>query len=209
MRIADEKRLLSDLLSGHGAHPHCAIVPLPFVGHEHADGRLLGVGVLLPTNIQPQDRRRVLQVCGLLTNINLSDELTLWKVEVAGFDVGQDTLKRRTWAGPSRCWHSVTPILLDRFPKKGLPVESILISACERVGLPPPLEITHSPYSALAGVLPVPQFRLTRAKDERPRWGVHATLQFDIPVEGPLVLGAGRYFGLGLMKPDMKARNDS
>jgi CRISPR-associated protein Csb2 len=30
---------------------------------------------------------------------------------------------------------------------------------------------------------------------------VHATLTFEQPVEGPVLLGAGRYFGLGLFRP--------
>ncbi|MBK8018129.1 MAG: type I-U CRISPR-associated protein Cas5/Cas6 [Betaproteobacteria bacterium] len=30
---------------------------------------------------------------------------------------------------------------------------------------------------------------------------VHADIQFSSPVEGPLLLGAGRYFGLGLCLP--------
>jgi CRISPR-associated protein Csb2 len=102
----------------------------------------------------------------------------------------------------------VTPILLDRFPKKNLTVEDILASACERIGLPAPLEITHQPYSKLSGVPPVPAFRLVRAKDEKPRWGAHATLRFAAPVQGPITLGAGRYFGLGLMKPIKGDRDD-
>ena len=30
---------------------------------------------------------------------------------------------------------------------------------------------------------------------------VHATVEFPRPVRGPLLLGAGRYFGLGLFRP--------
>src|SRR5205823_1100941 len=51
LSIAASNGLMSDMLSGHGAHPHCAFIPLPFAGYEHADGRLLGVGILLPRTI--------------------------------------------------------------------------------------------------------------------------------------------------------------
>ena len=34
-----------------------------------------------------------------------------------------------------------------------------------------------------------------------PRMHVHADIRFDAPVRGPLLLGAGRYFGLGLCLP--------
>jgi CRISPR-associated protein Csb2 len=208
LELAIQNGLDCDMLNGHGAHPHCAFVPLPFAGYQHADGRLLGVGILLPRTISLQDRRKVFRACALLEKINLRDALSLWTVELAGFDVVQKTLHPSTWTRPSPIWSTVTPILLDRFPKKTLGVENILTSACERVGLPAPANIDHQPYSVLSGVPPVPAFRLVRSKEERPRWGVHATLQFDVPVRGPIVLGAGRYFGLGLMKPIKGDRDD-
>ena len=34
-----------------------------------------------------------------------------------------------------------------------------------------------------------------------PRVRVHADIRFESPVTGPLLLGAGRYFGLGLCLP--------
>jgi len=212
LELAVENDLDCDMLNGHGAHPHCAFVALPFAGFKdtqgepRGDGRLLGIGILLPRSISVQDRRRVLRVCSLLEKINLRDELALWEVSLAGFDIVPKTLQPATWAGPSLSWSSVTPILLDRFPKKNLTVPDILTSACERIGLPAPLEITHQPYSKLSGVSPVPAFRLLRDKDEKPRWGVHATLRFASKVQGPVTLGAGRYFGLGLMKPIMEDR---
>ncbi len=206
--IAEANGLMCDMLSGHGAHPHCAFVPLPFAGYPHADGRLMGVGILLPRTISQQDRRKVLKACVSLSQINLHDAMSLWEVEMSGFDVSQRTLRPYTWQAPSSCWSSVSPILLDQFPKKNLSVEEIITRSCERVGLPEPVEIQHGPYSSLEGVPPVSEFRLLRSKDERPRWGVHATLQFGVPVRGPVVLGAGRYFGLGLMKPQRKDRDD-
>ena len=208
LKIADDNGLMSDMLSGHGAHPHCAFVALPFAGYEHADGRLLAVGILLPRTISRQDRRKVMRSCSLLETINLRDALSSWTVEVSGFDTPQQTLQPSTWSAPSQTWSTVTPILLDRFPKKNLSAESILASACERVGLPAPAVIEHQPHSVLRGVPSVPEFRLLRSEGDRPRWGVHATFRFDVPVRGPVVIGAGRYFGLGLMKPIRGDRDD-
>jgi CRISPR-associated protein Csb2 len=34
-----------------------------------------------------------------------------------------------------------------------------------------------------------------------PRVPIHADIRFELPVKGPLLLGAGRYFGLGLCLP--------
>jgi CRISPR-associated protein Csb2 len=212
LKLADGHGLMSGMLSGHGAHPHCAFVALPFAGYPHASGKLMGVAVILPGNIQPAERRKVLRTCALLERINLREVLGSWEVEIANFDVAQITLRPATWTGPlggAAIWSTVTPILLDRFPKKNLSVEEILRTACERAGLPLPVRVEHGAFSQLEGVPSVPEFRLIRKANERTRWGVHATLEFGCPVKGPLLIGAGRYFGLGLMKPFTAGRDDS
>jgi CRISPR-associated protein Csb2 len=203
LKLADGNDAMCDMLSGHGAHPHCAFAALPFAGYPHASGNLMGVAVILPSSIDAASRRKVLATCALLERINLRDALGDWTVELANFDIPQKTLQTETWMKAAKKWTSVTPVLLDRFPKKNLGVEEILRTACERVGLPSPVEVEHSPYSDVEGVPAVPEFRLLRSGDERARWGVHVRLTFDRPVRGPILIGAGRYFGLGLMKADL------
>ncbi|TVR67368.1 MAG: type I-U CRISPR-associated protein Cas5/Cas6 [Candidatus Competibacteraceae bacterium] len=70
------------VLHGHGQQPHVAWVPLSFVDHEYADGRLLGLAVLLPEAITPTDRRLVLRALGQLRRIGLPGG-RLWEVEPA------------------------------------------------------------------------------------------------------------------------------
>jgi CRISPR-associated protein Csb2 len=193
---------IPDIINGHGETPHIAVIGLPFVGTEHADGHLLGFAVVLPRSAGPEDRRAVRAACARLQakGVHLPGVLGNWTVEVELSPLAQALLPR-TWNRASLRWASVTPILLDRFPsKKGPTVEEILRKSCERSGLPEP-EIEHSPYSKVPGVPPVPQFRLLRKREERARWGVHAELKFPVPVKGPVLLGAGRFFGMGLMKP--------
>jgi CRISPR-associated protein Csb2 len=194
---------IAAVLSGHESGPHCAIAALPFVGRPHADGRLMGFAVILPRNVDLDRRRAVMGACADLENNGLHiSNLIKWKIEAMDADNPYQNLRPHTWIRPSRVWRTVTPILLDRFPKKkGPSVEQILRTACIRVGLPEPASIEHSPFSNVEGVPPVPAFRLHRTGEERPRWGVHATLSFDVPVRGPVLLGAGRFFGLGLMRP--------
>lgn len=204
MANAGKEGPLTALLHGHDlSEPHCAIAALPFAGRGHADGHLMGFAVVFPRMSSAADRRTVLAACMELSRNGLRIQGEIgWSVEPAETTALAETLRATTWTRPSRTWTSVTPILLDRFPKKnGRSVEEILALACERMGLPGPELITHGPYSDLAGVPPVPSFRLRRKADERPRWGVHATLVFSHAVRGPLLLGAGRFFGLGLMRP--------
>lgn len=197
---ADGDHALCELLSGHGHQPHCAIAALPFAGHKYADGRLLGVAVILPRDISPFHRRKIIRLCTGLEKINLTENETHWEVELSGFDRPRVALNPSTWTRASEIWASVTPVLLDQFPKKRRPVEEIIRLACERIGLPAPVQVEHGPYSTLPGVPPVPAFRIRRKEDEKPRWGVHLKLRFATPVRGPILIGAGRFFGLGLLR---------
>jgi CRISPR-associated protein Csb2 len=202
---------IEPILSGHEG-VHCAVAPLPFVEHEHADGRLIGFAVILPRAVELHDRRVVMKACkGLEDNgLNINkDSRWEWKLEAADAATPFHALRTSTWTRPAREWRTVTPILLDRFPKKkGPTVEDILQVACERAGLPAPESIEHSPYSQVDGVPPVPKFRLQRPGEKRTRWGVHATFRFAGRVRGPLLLGAGRFFGMGLMRPCREATDE-
>jgi CRISPR-associated protein Csb2 len=197
-----------DLLHGHHERMHCAVIAIPFAGHKYGDGHLLGLGVVLPGSATADERRAVVSVCAELAERGLHiPGVGNWELEPADAFSSVVQMRTQTWTGPAVTWRTVTPILLDRFPKKkGPTVEDILRTACKRIGLPEPALIEHGVYSELAGVPPVPAFRLQRKQDERARWGVHASITFSQPVKGPVLLGAGRYFGLGLLRPERENR---
>ncbi len=71
---------------------------------------------------------------------------------------------------------------------------------CRRIGLPEPVEVEVGHVSRLRGVPISPEFRLGRKPGMPPRPYWHAALTFDREVRGPILLGAGRYFGLGLFR---------
>jgi CRISPR-associated protein Csb2 len=215
-------------LSGHtgdekpSQHPHVALFPLAFVGQEHADGHLMGVALALPKGIAPRERGRALR--GLIY-----DEKGLPKpVELKAGTLGAWTLVRetrsslpsnlqgRTWTEPSDIWATVTPIVLDRHPKVerckdrynwSLEVAQIIAESCTRQGLPEPVTVDVDKTSwhrgaprAVGGksagypLMPVKEGQTARQQ-------VHAWIRFSQPVEGPLLLGVGRYRGYGLCRP--------
>ena len=57
-------------LSGHGPEgtpataPHVAVLPIPYVGFEHADGRLVGLAVSIPRTLGDASRRAVYRAIG-------------------------------------------------------------------------------------------------------------------------------------------------
>ena len=77
-----------------------------------------------------------------------------------------------------------------------------MIEAVQRIGLPAPIEVDVLRSCVLPGTakpLHYPRFPIDPRRPQRVL--VHARLVFGEPVEGPVLLGAGRYQGLGLFLP--------
>ncbi len=188
--------------------PHMAFVPLGFVGREHADGRLLGMGIALPKYLAPQDRRGILAVIGRVSELQLG-RLGVWRPE-AITESRRANLHPDTWtAYPKGAahWSTVTPIAFDSHPKSKdrgayrTEVAAMIGRSCERIGLPAPREVIVTPVSAHLGSPAAHEFPRLERKDGSLRRHVHAILVFDEPVCGPVLLGAGRYRGYGLCRP--------
>lgn len=224
-------------LSGHRPdgsptrEPHVGFLPLPYVGFQHADGRIMGLAVSLPLSLDDVSRRAVLRAVGRWEDDAGSDPLTLafgrggaLRLRRRPGPIDLVTIRPETWRGPSRRWVSATPIALPAHPGplgKGSAAararawdraEQAVAASCRHVGLPDPAqaELSFDPF--IRGAAPAADFPPFRqpGRGGRPvaRRLVHAALAFDRPVEGPLALGAGRFLGLGLMRP-IDARNST
>ncbi|MCS6945970.1 MAG: type I-U CRISPR-associated protein Csb2 [Sutterellaceae bacterium] len=210
-------------VSGHAADgspsvlPHLALVPLPFVGAEHADGRLLGAALVIPRRVESQEAARCLEPLlrepsGAPRIIKLYE--AKWLECQAVLELRESppsTLRPEVWTQPAREWASVTPVALDRHfdgPSKWERAAESLKDACERIGLPRPQTALVHGVSLLVGVPHAREFpRLTRKSDGGLISHVHAYLSFDQPVAGPIVIGAGRYRGYGFFRPLRESRD--
>lgn len=231
------------MLSGHDANgersirPHIAFVPLPWVGHDFADGSVQGLSIVLPRSIPAKDRERLLRLIakweaergdasddyavelGTPTDLGRPIEVRLRRIEVPS----KTTLNAARWCKPSRNFVTATPIALDRHPgnlrsnvehaahKAAEEAERSIADACERIGLPRPSSVSISLAPLLPGAQHVRQFVPWPPQPNRARRArVHAKIEFLEKVFGPVLLGAGRYFGLGLCLPitDSKAGNE-
>jgi CRISPR-associated protein Csb2 len=191
--------------------PHLAFIPLAFVGHPHADGRLLGVGLALPQIVAQEHRRGVLTALERVRKDGLRlGRLGSWRIVPVAAQRPPVGLLPETWtAHPngSAHWATVTPIAFDQHPKSkdktGYKTEiaGMIRLACQRIGLPEPREIVATPVSAHLGSAPAHTFPRLRRKDGSQRRHSHAILIFAEPVRGPILLGAGRYRGYGLCRP--------
>jgi CRISPR-associated protein Csb2 len=203
------------LLTGHALDKsalqttHVAFLPLGFVGHPHADGRMSGVALALPAEMPTTVRADVLRVAARVREVKLG-RLGAWKLAPSTMARPLETLRPATWtAHPEGAtqWSTVTPIAYDHHSKaKGkaeylAEVAAMIAASCERIGLPRPREVIPTPVSAHLGTPPAHAFPRLRRKDGSERRHTHAILLFDEPVRGPVIIGAGRYRGYGLCRP--------
>ncbi len=211
-------------LSGHAEsgpteQPHVAFVPLPFVGHEHADGSLVGCALVLPRELPGRDREVLLRLVAKWEKDRSDDRghLTLAGGTLSPFIVrrvdvsAKAALDPTRWSRSSARFITATPIALDRNPgnlrsnqdgtarKAALEAQKSISDACLRVVGVRPASVEVSLAPLLPGAQHVRDFLPWPGRPGRtPRVRVHADIRFAAQVRGPLLLGAGRYFGLGL-----------
>jgi CRISPR-associated protein Csb2 len=218
---------LAAALSGHAENgpaqqPHVAFVPLPFVGNEHADGALMGCALVLPRELPSRDREVLLRLVAKWEKErgNHRGDLTLAggtlppvhirRVEVSA-KVALDPMR---WSRSSARFVTATPIALDKNPgnlrsnedgtarKAAIEAQKSISDACLHVVGVRPVSVEVSLAPLLPGAQHVREFLPWPGRPGRvPRVRVHADIQFAGAVRGPLLLGAGRYFGLGLCLP--------
>ena len=218
---------IPEAVSGHTSDgkpvraSHLAIVPLAFAGFSHADGRLFGFALIpapqMPLRevpglqaafekIAPYDRgieRRVLKLKCLPQHQPL-------QLAPAGVPTKR-SLNPGPYLQPARTWASVTPIVLDRHLKRydeGR-IREIIATSCTNVGLPrpDPDRIHVGKHSAVEGSPPAwprpgaPPWTAWRVPGPlATRSLTHAVIDFEQEVAGPVLLGAGRFTGLGLCR---------
>ena len=186
-----------------------AFLPMAFVDHPHADGHLLGMGVALPVGLTRAQRREAYVALGRISQVRVG-RMGTWRLSVDTSARSSLNLRPETWTAYPRGathWSSVTPIVYDRHPKTKDPFAcqkegaAMIRQACTHIGLPEPREVIVTPVSAHPGVPPAYAFPRWSCPSAAPRRHTHAIIEFDQPVCGPLILGAGRYHGYGLCRP--------
>lgn len=250
---------MPEWISGHtpdgkpSEEPHLAFIPLADVGQPHARGHLLGVGIVAPWRVSPEEQRALNPVlfytredespdderyAGTARQLDLTmGRAGVWRIELTDEDMRDPrehpvTLRQEVWTGRthgdsagSTMWATVTPIVFDRHPKETWSgsdaprvraekqaaywreVESMIAEACERIGLPRPVEVVARPASHFVGVPSSGHMPRMLRKDGTQKRQTHAVIRFDAPVTGPVLLGAGRYRGYGLCRPLSKEWN--
>jgi len=193
-------------------HRQLSYLPLPSIGHEHADQIVRRVMIAAPHG----DERWLEHVARRLAGQQLIPK----RGDEFG-DAGPPTLIRvhrdnvaRCYTRPANRWASVTPVILpghdDKKPAKRL---KLIRKALHDAGIEQPCELEWSPISCFRKSLPAYKYQKDPQTGEQ-RWllenvkqylqsktWIHLHLRFndDLQVPGPIAIGAGRHCGLGIL----------
>jgi CRISPR-associated protein Csb2 len=211
---------------------HLAILGLPALGSWPGSGSLAALALAFPRSATAGDRAAIARsvanwerawarerphaIASRVLPVHLGRDGE-WLIERVDPGAAQHPrMDAPAWTAPARRWASVTPVALDRHPGDpwcpSLPkreravreVTATLERAIGRIGLPAPETIELLPAAAFAGV-PAARSFLEVGTGRLRRCLVHARVTFATDVEGPVVVGAGRYQGLGLMAQERGA----
>ena len=209
---------------------HLAFIPLAFAGFPYADGHVMGFALVPPKDstiledatfrkvlrtLAPVDEERGRRVLTLATRQGMSSD-SAFSIDLSPtFEppIGKRSLDPMLYMRPSEVFATVTPIALDRHLKeKGEArleeVATQIARCCRNIGLPGPAAVGPDKHSAIEGAPSAypsgkspawTNWRLPRSLASRQL--THAVIRFAEPVEGPVILGAGRFAGLGLCRP--------
>lgn len=184
------------VLSGHGpearSHRHAFYLP----EDSDDDGWIDHVVIHAEAGLEP----RALEALGLITHVVMAELSDMWAGDGRMARAGGTLLDSRRW------WVSTTPYLPPRHRNKRADVFHQLRRECAWRGLPEPARIEELPGTALPapfGLLQAEDFERYRA-DGVPAPYIHGwflALEFDRPIPGPIALGYGCHYGLGLFRP--------
>lgn len=197
---------LPGVVVGHGftgvGYHHAQWLALPDVGHAHARGRIHGLAIWLPSDTEPGVVTGVRRAAGLVAaaGLRLAGGELVDVVEADGAE-GPEAARARRWIGPARTWVTAFPAVHERWSGgRDLDLGEIA-EWCAHAGLPAPGAFEAARVPLIPGAVSLRPHEVRRPGGERRPFS-HMRVGFAQEVDGPVVLGRARQFGLGLMLPE-------
>ena len=195
--------LISELM-GHGGENRIRVQPLPTVGHRHGDGGIRRVMLTAPLGVAPDAWGEV--VARLAGRALIPEHDRTPAGMLAPLDPADAVLRR--FRAEAQAWTSATPVVLPgRDHRRGRPrPHRALARLLRHAGLAEALLESAALESAprIAGCAPAHRYRRPRHLAHFPVQ--HLTVTWRTALAGPLALGAGTGYGLGLLVPVASAR---
>lgn len=202
---AGESGDILEALHGHAKLGHCAFIAVPDVGYAYSDAHLLGVAVLLPSDLPLGDREAIYQVLARVDRVVVRGQ-AIGLTSVASLPPNRVPmgLRGERWSGPrggTTDWVSVTPVVFDRFPKNRRRILPVIQTMALWAGLPEVLDAQLIHGTSILGGVFAQDFITERRPSVTPHFVSHMSVLFAKPVHGPILMGQLRNFGLGLFIP--------
>jgi CRISPR-associated protein Csb2 len=208
-----DPKCVDSMLLGHAkdpAGPRLSIMPLLSIGHQHADARVRRIILAAPFDSEGN-------ICHLLGEMLNGQNLMPDSPDpnpIAQLRLlrSTDAYIRRWYAGSSKTWASVSPVLLPGFDlrtdkrdgkskqtnaaKSFARAQKLAVKSLHHAGIPIPCKVEISELSWWPRVPHARNFVPREKLGPAPRY--HIKLTFDQLFTGPLSLGRQRHMGLGV-----------
>jgi CRISPR-associated protein Csb2 len=206
--VTGDRDGVPQILHGHGfegsGYDHVSWLALPDVGHQHATGRLHGAAVMLPADAAPEVVEGVRTAMWGVHTLRIARDVEI-DIRPHKGELRPWAAHPRRWTGRERRWVSALPVVHERWSKKPPALDDVA-RWCRHAGLPAPVTARLSEPPLVPGAVALMPHE-TRRDGQPMRPYSHAEIAFAEPVDGPVVLGRLRHFGLGLMLP-MSSRGE-
>lgn len=214
--LPSQSALLERLIIGRGAGPEdlpqrTRMLPIPSIGAEHTDPSIRRILIEIP----PDCPIRVDDLKWGFSGLNPHDPQSgeAWSGNLVQTD---DARMADRFMKPSRTFRTMTPAVLPKAQRRRLKVAeqksarerrnedtsacNAVVQALRHAGVrarPSYIHVQREPFQR-RGVR-AEMFAVGARFSKHALW--HVELRFHEPVSGPLVIGDGRFCGLGLMEP--------
>ena len=180
--------------------PRFSYLPVPSIGHEHADGRVRRFIIAEPYGGDGQYAEWVRHI---LVNAVVTDKEGVPQARLRPMDRSDNVVNHYTRA--ARSFHTVTPMILPGYDDmKYSKARKLVLKALEQAGFSADdledIYLQKAPFrNGCYGPRSYSLPEYLKGKS-----AMHVQLTWKEPITGPLVIGAGRHFGLGLFAPEME-----
>lgn len=196
----EETRIAAEVL-GHAERPtpRISFVPAPSVGHPNSDGAIRRVMFVESFGMTGE----IVKLLELkLSSEVLTDEKGKQRARLAPLTDGESRRLER-YQNASEVWSTVTPVVLHGYNTSHgklsqTKTERLLLQAFADSGYPESLvsEVAFRPACSWAGPGAAAAIHVPRHLAQWPRY--HVWVRFAEAVNGPVLAGIGRHYGLGL-----------
>lgn len=191
---------ISSQMKKEGNPARFSYLPMPSIGHQYADGRIRRFIIAEPYG---DEREYAAWARRTLANALLTDKDGMPRARLQPMAKPDKVI--RQYIKEARLFQTVTPVVLPGFDDlKYRKAEKLVLKSLQQAGFAEDdvedMYLQKAPF--YTGCFSLRSYCLPQYLRGNP--GMHVQLRWKTAISGPLAIGAGRHFGLGLFAPKME-----